>query len=290
MVAEDIAVAETVAVMKSLVRDWRHQGLTVSLVPTMGALHQGHLDLVRRARLDSDRVVVSIFVNPAQFGPNEDFSRYPRDLKGDLASLASVGVDAVFFPTPALMYPEGFQTAVELTKLPRHLCGLTRQNHFAGVALVVLKLFNICDPDFAVFGLKDFQQVRVIEQMVADLNLDVKIVRYPTVREFDGLAMSSRNAYLTPRQRADALVIIRTLETVAGQIEFGAADVKALIDLAVAAMTAGGGEVEYFRICSPVTLDDADRIVGEMLLVTAVKFGTTRLIDNRLVMAGDVRS
>lgn len=287
MVAEDIAVAETVAAMKDLVRDWRRQGLTVSLVPTMGALHKGHLDLVRRARLDSDRVVVSIFVNPAQFGPNEDFSRYPRDFDGDLAALASVGVDAVFFPTPALMYPPDFQTAVELTRLPHHLCGLTRQNHFAGVALVVLKLFNICDPDIAVFGLKDFQQVRVIEQMVADLNLDVKIIRHPIVREPDGLAMSSRNAYLTPRQRADALVISRTLTAVARTIESGASrDVAALIAGAVDAMTAGGGEVEYFRICNPVNLDDVDSIFGELLLVTAVRFGTTRLIDNCLVTAG----
>ncbi len=272
--------------MKALVRGWHDQGFSVGLVPTMGALHEGHLALVRTARRHCDRVVVSVFVNPTQFGPTEDFNRYPRDLDGDMAKLAAVGVDAVFAPTTAVMYPPGFQTGVELSRLPNHLCGLSRQGHFAGVAQVVLKLFNICMPDVAVFGQKDFQQVRIIEQMVADMNLDVRIVRHPIVREPDGLAMSSRNVYLTPQQRIDSVFINRTLEAVAAEIAGGARDAARLIAFARASLGAHGGDIEYFNICDPVTLDDVADVGAagsEVLLVTAVRFGYTRLIDNRLV-------
>jgi pantoate--beta-alanine ligase len=225
-------------------------------------------------------------VNPTQFGPSEDFNKYPRDLDADLRRLAGLGVDAVFAPAPAEMYPSGFQTTVELTKLPKHLCGLRRTNHFAGVAQVVLKLFNICQPDCAVFGQKDFQQVRVIEQMVADLNLGIEIIRHPIVREPDGLAMSSRNVYLSPANRADATIINRTLAAAEAEIHGGTRDPSAVVAGAVAAISAKGGDVEYFNVCDPVTLDDLDRIEDgcrQVLLVTAVRFGTTRLIDNRLV-------
>jgi len=275
--------------MKAIVRGWHEQGLSVGLVPTMGALHEGHIALVRAARELCDRVVVSVFVNPTQFGPTEDFNRYPRDLDGDLAKLADAGVDAVFTPTTAVMYPPGFQTGVELSRLPRHLCGLTRTNHFAGVAQVVLKLFNICMPDVAVFGQKDFQQVRIIEQMVEDLNLDVRVLRHPIVREPDGLAMSSRNVYLTQQQRFDATIINRTLEAIAHEIEGGNRDPGRMIQAAVADLVAHGGDVEYFKVCDPVTLDDVVDVAGfgrEVLLVTAVRFGYTRLIDNRLVALG----
>jgi len=287
MSSENWCVVPEAAAMQALARDWRSRGLSICLVPTMGALHQGHIALVREARRRADRVVVSIFVNPTQFGPNEDFSRYPRDLDGDMGLLSEVGVDAIFHPTPAVMYPDGFQTKVELTRLPAHLCGLTRTNHFAGVAQVVLKLFNICMPDSAVFGQKDFQQVRIIEQMVADLNVDVEIVRHPIVREPDGLAMSSRNIYLTPGQRKDAVVINRTLAAVDEAIQGGAHDSAALVRVAVDAISAGGGQVEYFNVCDPATLDDVADVracgAAEVLLVTAVRFGSTRLIDNRLV-------
>lgn len=286
MDAGDITVIRQAAGMQSLSRGWHSKGLTVGLVPTMGALHKGHLDLVVEARRQCDRVVVSIFVNPTQFGPSEDFSRYPRDLEGDLAKLADIGVDAVFFPDPGEMYPSGFQTRVELTRLPAHLCGLTRLNHFAGVAQVVLKLFNICKPDVAVFGQKDFQQVRVIEQMVADLNLDIRIARHPIVREPDGLAMSSRNVYLTSEQRQAATVINRTLVDSEAWIREGEHQPAAIVKRAGQQIREAGGEVEYFNVCDPVTLDDLNRIGSEstqVLLVTAVRFGATRLIDNRLV-------
>ena len=287
--SENWCVVPDVAAMKAIVRGWHEQGLSVGLVPTMGALHEGHIALVRAARDKCDRVVVSVFVNPTQFGPTEDFNRYPRDLDGDLAKLRDVGVDAVFTPTTAVMYPPGFQTGVELSRLPHHLCGLTRTNHFAGVAQVVLKLFNICMPDVAVFGQKDFQQVRIIEQMVSDLNLDVRILRHPIVREPDGLAMSSRNVYLTQQQRADAMIINRTLEAIAAEIEGGNRDPGRMIQAAVADLVAHGGDVEYFKVCDPVTLDDVVDVAGfgrEVLLVTAVRFGYTRLIDNRLVTLG----
>lgn len=272
--------------MRKLSRGWHSESLTVALVPTMGALHEGHLALVTEAAKRADRVVVSIFVNPTQFGPSEDFNRYPRDLETDLASLAGTGAHVVFAPTPAEMYPDGFQTSVSLSMLPNHLCGLTRKTHFAGVAQVVLKLFNICGPDCAVFGQKDFQQVRVIEQMVADLNLDIDIVRHPIVREPDGLAMSSRNVYLTADQRRDAVVISRALASARDTILAGETDPAVVIVRAVATITAKGGDVEYFCVCDPVTLDELDRIDSgrrETLLVTAVRYGATRLIDNMLV-------
>lgn len=289
MESGEITVIKQAAGMQALSRGWHSNGQSVGLVPTMGALHKGHLDLVVEARRHCDKVVVSIFVNPTQFGPTEDFSRYPRDLEGDLAKLSDVGVDAVFFPEPAEMYPPGFQTRVELSSLPGHLCGLTRLNHFAGVAQVVLKLFNICKPDLAVFGQKDFQQVRVIEQMVADLNLEIRILRHPIVREPDGLAMSSRNVYLTPDQRQAATVIYRTLQQAEGWIRAGMLDSAQVVERAIRVISDAGGQVEYFNVCDPVTLDDIGHIgpgCDQVLLVTAVRFGTTRLIDNTVVECG----
>ena len=205
-------VVLSVAEMSEVVDRYRRSGDTVALVPTMGALHEGHLALVREAGRHAARVVVSVFVNPTQFGPTEDFARYPRDLEGDLRKMAGLKVDQVFAPPAAEVYPPGSQTKVVVERLPQHLCGLTRTGHFPGVATVVLKLFNICRPDVAVFGMKDFQQVRVIEQLVADLNVPVRIVRGTTVREADGLAMSSRNAYLAPEDRARAVIVPTTLQ------------------------------------------------------------------------------
>ena len=276
-------VVLSVAEMTEVVDRYRRAGDTIALVPTMGALHEGHLALVREAGKHAARVVVSVFVNPSQFGPTEDFARYPRDLEGDLRKMAGLKVDQVFSPPAAEMYPAGAQTKVMVERVPQHLCGLTRTGHFPGVATIVLKLFNICRPDVAVFGMKDFQQVRVIEQFVADLNVPVRIVRGATVREADGLAMSSRNAYLSPEDRARAVVIPVTLQWMARAIASGGKDAAALVEQGRARLAEGGGDVEYLDVCDPETLDDVASVAGPVVIATAVRFGKTRLIDNVLV-------
>lgn len=276
-------VVFSVAEMQEIARRYRRAGETTALVPTMGALHEGHLALVKEAARNASRVLVSIFVNPTQFGPSEDLARYPRDLDGDLRRLSHLKVDHVFVPSASDMYPAGFQTRVGLEHLPRHLCGLSRDGHFDGVALVVLKLFNICQPDSAVFGMKDYQQVRVIEKLVEDLALPIRIVRHATVREADGLALSSRNAYLTPEERIQAPVLQSTLKGMADGIRTGQRDVQALLAVGRAALTASGFEVEYLAACDPATLDDVAVVSGAVLLAVAAKLGKTRLIDNLLV-------
>lgn len=272
----------TVKAMQEWAMRARLGGVTTALVPTMGALHEGHLALVREAKRHAQKVGVSIFVNPIQFGPNEDLDRYPRDLEGDLEKLRPLGVDYVFTPDVSDIYPSGFQTTVVVGRITKHLCGLTRIGHFEGVATVVLKLFNICLPDVAVFGLKDYQQVRVIEQMVTDLNIPVRIVRHPTVREADGLAMSSRNSYLTEDERRQAPIIHRTLMWMADAIRQGK-DIIEVIAEGRKAMEDAGGRVEYLCACDPDTLDDVIYVGKPVLLATAVHFGNTRLIDNELV-------
>jgi len=280
-----VNVVLSVAEMKEIAAKLRRAGETVALVPTMGALHEGHLALVREAARTSSRVVVSVFVNPTQFGPAEDFARYPRDIEGDLRKLGALKVDHVFAPDAASMYPPGgSETRVDLTRLPGHLCGLSRPHHFPGVATVVLKLFNICRPDAAVFGLKDYQQVRVIERMVADLDVPVRIVRHPTVREPDGLAMSSRNRYLSAEDRAKAPVIFATLKHLADAIARGERDAARLIELARGRISDAGGSVEYLAVADPDTLDDVAVADRPVLIAAAVRFGGTRLIDN--VVAG----
>lgn len=273
-------IAPTVEALRVRVQAWHAVGRTVALVPTMGALHDGHLDLVRTARGLADHVVTSIFVNPTQFGPNEDFDRYPRTFDADCALLEGVGCDAVFAPSASAMYPPGFQTRIEVTRLPQHLCGLRRPGHFAGVSLVVMKLFNACDPDVAVFGEKDYQQVRVIEQMVRDLECRVRIVRHPTVREADGLARSSRNRYLTPDERRRAPVLFRTLSGMAGRIDDGMTDAAVLVAAGREGIEAEGLEVEYLAVVDPETLDDVATIAGPVRLLVAARLGSTRLIDN----------
>lgn len=273
-------VASTADEIRKQVREWRVSGLTVALVPTMGALHEGHLSLVRTASKVADKVVVSIFVNPTQFGPNEDFDRYPRTFDADLQQLSNLQCDAIYAPTASQMYKPGFQTSVELAHLPQHLCGLGRPVHFGGVALVVSKLFIACEPDFAVFGEKDFQQVRVIEQMVSDLDFAVKIVRSPTVREPDGLALSSRNRYLSQEQRAAAPVLYETLVNMAKSIKAGASDPKALIEHGIKLISAKGLEVEYLSIVDPIDLEDVELVTGPVRILVAARLGATRLIDN----------
>jgi pantoate--beta-alanine ligase len=275
-----MTIARTAGELRLAVKEWRASGMTVGFVPTMGALHQGHLDLVREAARIADRVVVSIFVNPTQFGPGEDFDKYPRTLDSDCALLEPAGAHLVFAPTPSSMYPDGFQTRVELDLLPAHLCGLTRTHHFGGVALVVLKLLNLCAADLAVFGEKDFQQVRVIERMVLDLDVPVRIVRHPTVREPDGLAMSSRNRYLSADERARAACLFRTLSFMADAVTAGHRDAPALVAEGRRLIRNEGLELEYLSICDPETLDEVDEINGPVRIAVAARLGGTRLIDN----------
>lgn len=274
--------------MRHLARDWRRQGKTVSLVPTMGYLHEGHLALVRTARGRSDRVVTSIFVNPAQFGPLEDLSRYPRDLKRDARLLAAEGVDCLFVPEASEMYPDGFQTWVTVENLSRGLCGASRPGHFRGVATVVAKLFNIIQPDLAVFGMKDWQQLQVIRRMVRDLDLPVEIVGHPIIREPDGLAMSSRNSYLSSKERHSALSIFRSLK-IARKIFQGWERTAQTLKEAVAReiLSESDTEIDYIFLGDPWTLEPLVILGESALLAVAVRVGKTRLIDNTLLESGD---
>ncbi len=253
----------------------------VGLVPTMGYLHEGHLSLARRARAECASVAASIFVNPTQFGPREDLASYPRDLPRDLALLDEAGVDLVWTPTPEIVYPAGFQTWVTVEEVARPLEGAQRPGHFRGVATVVAKLFNAFQPQRAYFGQKDAQQVAVIRQTARDLDFPVEIVVCPTVREHDGLAMSSRNAYLTPEQRAAAPVLFRALSAAATAYAAGQRDAEALRQLMAGVIDAQPlARRQYVSCADPVTLQELDGPVTRGLLSMAVFIGKTRLIDN----------
>jgi pantoate--beta-alanine ligase len=278
------AVAATVEETRQAVAAARRRGLSVGLVPTMGALHEGHTSLIRAARRDTGFVVVSIFVNPTQFGPKEDLSRYPRPLEHDLALCAREGADLVFHPTPETVYPPGFGTFVEVTGLQDVLEGASRPGHFRGVATVVLKLFNIVQPDLAFFGQKDGQQARIIRQMVADLNVPVEVRVCPTVREADGLALSSRNAYLDAEQRRNAVALSAALELGRALIEQGERDPRRVGYVMEARIAAAPGAVlDYAQVVDADSLRPLDRLHGRVMLAVAVRFGGTRLIDNVLV-------
>lgn len=263
----------------------RRAGRRIGFVPTMGYLHEGHLSLMRRAREVAEVVVVSIFVNPTQFGPSEDLSRYPRDLDGDLGKCASIPVDLVYAPEPDRVYPEGFQTFVEVEGLSRGLCGDRRPGHFRGVATVVTKLFCLVGPCTAVFGEKDFQQLQVIRQLARDLDLPVEVVGSPIVREPDGLALSSRNAYLSAEERAAAPCLHRALAEIAGVAtaagRLPADEAVAIVARAVAAQPVTT-RVDYVQVRDAETLAPRDAVVpdGRSLVALAVFFGRTRLIDN----------
>jgi len=274
-------IARTIAELKKL-----RPGLTAPLgfVPTMGYLHQGHLALVRRARAENPSVAVSIFVNPTQFGPKEDFARYPRDPERDLALLEKEGVDIVFMPSAEEMYPPGFDSWVEVGKLAERLEGAARPGHFRGVATVVAKLFNIVRPDRAYFGQKDAQQLLVIKRMVSDLDMGVEIMAVPTVREPDGLAMSSRNSYLNAEERRQAVVLYQALNLAQKLYADGERDAKAILKQ----MTALIGQqpladIEYISIADAETLDELDTVKPPALVSMAVRFGRTRLIDNVVI-------
>ncbi len=276
-------VVRSVAAMQRIALDRRGKG-SVGLVPTMGYLHAGHLQLVRAARKQSDYVVVSIFVNPIQFGPKEDFRRYPRDFARDRRLLQSAGVDVVFYPRVRDMYPEGFATFVEVERLGEGLCGKARPGHFRGVTTVVAKLFSVVLPDVAVFGAKDAQQAFVIRRMARDLGFHTRVIILPTVRERDGLAMSSRNVYLSPEQRAEAPALHRSLVLAQNLIRRGerrAAIVKAAMRRLI--QRESGGRIDYVEMVDTDELRPVKTIEGETLVALAVFFGKTRLIDNTTV-------
>ncbi len=266
-------------------RQWASQGLTIALVPTMGFLHAGHLSLMEHARTRADRLIVSIFVNPTQFGPNEDLDRYPRDLPRDLALAQGVGVDAVFAPEPGAMYQPDHATWVEVPELAKGLCGASRPVHFRGVCTVVLKLLNLVRPDVAVFGEKDWQQLAILRRMARDLDLDVKIEGRPIHREEDGLALSSRNVYLTRDERAQAPAIRQGLLLVRERLLAGERDASALglIFRAHLADKLPGARIDYASFVHPEALSPVDRLEGAALFAVAVFLGKVRLIDNILL-------
>ena len=253
----------------------------IAFVPTMGYLHEGHLALVRKAREIADIAVVSIFVNPAQFGPKEDLAKYPRDFDRDAQLLDREKTDIIFYPDAKEIYPDRYSTYVEVRKLQDHLCGKTRVGHFIGVATVVAKLFNIVKPHFAIFGQKDYQQLKVIERMTRDLNMDVEIVPYPTVREKDGLAMSSRNTYLSAEEHRTSLFISASMAKAQERFQKGERQAPALKKIAEEMLHSGNGiDIEYVSICDSETLEEVNEIRGTAVLAIACRVGKTRLIDN----------
>jgi pantoate--beta-alanine ligase len=279
------------AEMQRWSEDARRRGETLAFVPTMGFLHEGHLALMREGRRRAMRLASSLFVNPTQFGPNEDFSRYPRNFAGDCDLMRTVPVDVLFAPAPEAMFPAGSQTWVEATEVTKGLCGDHRPGHFRGVTTVVAKLFNIVKPHIALFGEKDFQQLRAIQRMVADLNFDLEIVPVATVREADGLAMSSRNAYLAPEERQRALAISRALRA-AG--ECACAGARTTLQLAGAARAVldrtPGLEIEYVAAVDAETLQPIDRIDRAVVVAIAARVGKTRLIDNAVLTPARARN
>ncbi len=270
--------------MSALSERWRREGKTIAFVPTMGYFHKGHLSLMREGRRRGDVLVVSLFVNPIQFGPKEDLNQYPRDLERDKALAQKEGVDVLFVPKQEEMYPSGFQTFVEVTELTQYLCGLSRPGHFRGVTTVVTKLFNIVKPHIAIFGLKDYQQYLVIKRMVEDLNFDIEIIGYPTVREADGLAMSSRNEYLSPEQRKSALSLSQGLKLAQALVNAGETNVQIIVNRVTNFIKQFPyTQIDYVKICDPETLEDLTEIKDKALLALAVKIGRARLIDNTIL-------
>jgi pantoate--beta-alanine ligase len=281
-------VFDTVSGLRKFLAAHRAAGKRIGLVPTMGYLHAGHLSLVHAAQSECDVVVMSIFVNPKQFGPQEDFATYPRNMEGDLRQAHEAGVDAVFAPSVEEMYPPGFRTEVTVHELTAPLCGASRPGHFNGVTTVVAKLFNIVGPDRAYFGQKDYQQVTVLRKMAIDLCMPLDVITCPTVRELDGLAMSSRNAYLKPAERQAALVLSRALrlaeERLAQGERQGARLTATLRDCIAKEPLA---RIDYVAVCDPQTLREVEQIIGTVLVALAVYIGKTRLIDNALLRAGN---
>jgi len=269
--------------MQSFSTSLRMDGKKIAFVPTMGYFHEGHLSLMKEAKKMADCLVVSIYVNPTQFGPKEDFSKYPRDLERDLKMAESVNVDVIFYPPDKEMYPANYQTYVDVEKVTQNLCGMSRPGHFRGVATVCNKLFNIVKPDFAVFGKKDFQQFVTIKRMVDDLNMDIQIVGSPTVRESGGLAMSSRNKYLNKDERKSALTLFKALKLAQKLYSNGEKKSSVIItEVEKLIKRASFTAIDYIKICDTRTLKDADKIKNQSVIALAVKVGNTRLIDNHV--------
>jgi pantoate--beta-alanine ligase len=281
-----IPVIEDPKQLRALRDEARKEGATVGFVPTMGALHEGHLSLARASKAATRRTLVSIFVNPLQFGPAEDFDRYPRDLPGDLRLLESLGVDAVFAPSRHVLYPPSFSTYVEQEGTTDSLCGASRPGHFRGVTTVVTKLFHLVEPDVAFFGQKDAQQAAIIRRMARDLSMRVEVRIEPTVREPDGLALSSRNRFLSPEERAQATALHRGLTRAAAAFAAGERRASALADAARDVIAAAQlARIDYVSVVHPATLRPIETVDDSGLLAVAVFFGKTRLIDNTLLPA-----
>ena len=279
-----LSTINTIPEMRAWSDRARREGQRIVLVPTMGFLHEGHLSLVRQARTKGDRLVVSIFANPTQFAPSEDFESYPRDLQRDLRLLAEENVDLVFNPTVEDMYPRGYQTYVDVEEISRPLCGARRPGHFRGVATVVLKLFNIVSPRIAMFGLKDYQQVQVIRRMLDDLNLDVEVVSCETVREPDGMAMSSRNRYLTPDEREGAVCLQSALGKAEALVRGGETTAQGIREAVIAEIARHPlARLEYAVLCDPSELLPVEEVKGPTLLALCAWVGKARLIDNRVL-------
>lgn len=270
--------------MQTRSRKIKEAGSSIAFVPTMGFLHEGHLSLMRLGRKLADTLVVSIFVNPTQFGPGEDFESYPRNIEQDTKLIEKEGGDILFLPEAAELYPAGFETYVRLDGLPNRLCGLSRPQHFSGVATIVTKLFNIVRPSIAIFGKKDYQQFTIIKRMVSDLNMDIEIVGGPIIREADGLAMSSRNSYLQKEQRPNALSLYQALIQAHSLVASGERSAAAIKKGATESISRYDDVViDYVALCDPETLADVETINRPVLMALAVKVGKTRLIDNMLL-------
>jgi pantoate--beta-alanine ligase len=267
--------------LKEEIKKWKNEGLSVGLVPTMGYLHEGHASLIKRASEENDKVVVSIFVNPIQFGPNEDFERYPRDINRDSKVVEECGGNIIFNPSPSEMYKENFSTYVDVEGLTEGLCGAKRPGHFRGVCTVVTKLFNIVQPDKAYFGEKDAQQLAVIKRMVRDLDMPIEIVSCPIIREEDGLAKSSRNSYLSPEERKAALILYKSLESAKTALNEGERDALKIKDIIIDKLNSEPmAKIDYVEVVDSLSLKPVSYIKSDVLVAIAVFIGKTRLIDN----------
>lgn len=274
-------IVKTVDEVRAQVKEWRKEGLSVGLVPTMGYLHEGHQSLIKKSVEQNDRTVVSVFVNPMQFGPTEDLESYPRDLEADARLVESTGGDLIFNPEPEEMYKDGFCSFVNMTGLPDALCGLARPVHFKGVCTVVNKLFNIVKPDRAYFGEKDAQQLAIIMRMVKDLNMDIEIVGCPIIREADGLAKSSRNIYLTPEERKAAVILSKSVALGKKMVAEGEKDAKKIVTAMKELINSEPlATIDYVEMVDMDTMKAIDEVKGHVLCAMAVKFGKARLIDN----------
>jgi len=274
-------IVETINDLKAILRTYKKQGKSIGFVPTMGYLHEGHISLVRMSRQDNDFTVLSIFVNPTQFGPNEDFSKYPRSIEKDSLLAEKAGVDVIFIPSVNEMYPEGFSTSINVDGITDIMCGKSRPGHFKGVTTVVAKLFNIVEPDNAYFGQKDAQQAAIIKKMIKDINMNVKIIICPIIRENDGLALSSRNIYLNVEERKAALILSKSLFEAEKMIDKGERRKEKVLEFLFSSISEEKlANIDYITIVSAESLNNIKIIGGKILIAIAVKIGSTRLIDN----------